>query len=90
VPPDRFLLVAGAAGGAWLEAASAIDRPPLSCVAIGREVPDPDGAWSKLLEIEPDGAILVRPDQHVAWRAHGEVVNPRATLRGVFARILGS
>ena len=90
VPPDRFLLIAGAEGDAWLAAASAIERPPLACVAIGRDVPDPGGAWSAELGIEPDGALLVRPDQHVAWRAHGDVIDPRATLRGVFARVLGS
>jgi 2,4-dichlorophenol 6-monooxygenase len=89
VAPDRFLLISGPAGGAWLAAATAIDRVPLACVAIGRDVPDPGGAWSAALGIEPDGALLVRPDQHVAWRARSAVEDPRATLSGVIDRIAG-
>lgn len=30
---------------------------------------DPDGVWRRLYGIGPAGAVLVRPDGHVAWRA---------------------
>ena len=89
VAPDRFLLVAGAEGGAWLAAAAAIESVPLSCAAIGRDVADPGGAWSEALGIGPGGAVLVRPDQHVAWRARSRVADPRSTLPGVIDRIRG-
>ena len=65
---DRFTLVAAPAGRAWAEAAAG--PVPIECVTIGRDVADEGGAWMKCLDIEPEGALLVRPDQHVAWRAH--------------------
>jgi len=30
---------------------------------------DPYGEWSARREVETSGCVLVRPDQHVAWRA---------------------
>lgn len=38
-------------------------------VGHGGDFEDPSGAWHQLREVEPDGAVLVRPDWHVAWRA---------------------
>jgi 2-polyprenyl-6-methoxyphenol hydroxylase-like FAD-dependent oxidoreductase len=90
LPPDRFALIAGPAGEAWLEAAAKLASPPLTCLAIGRDVADPDGAWTALLGIEKDGALLVRPDQHVAWRSVHGVASPREALRSAFARVLGT
>ena len=89
VPHDRFALVTGAAGDAWRAAAAAIETPPLAHVAIGRDVPDRDGAWAAALGIERDGALLVRPDQHVAWRAARGSADPPAALSRALAGILG-
>jgi hypothetical protein len=89
LPPDRFTLIAGRAGGAWIEAAAAIATPRLHCLAIGRDVADPDGAWSARLGIESEGALLVRPDQHVAWRSARAVANPGDALRSALARSVG-
>ncbi len=88
VPPDRFALIAGPEGAAWLEAGAAIDSPRHVRLAIGREIADPDGAWSALLGIEKDGALLVRPDQHIAWRSVRGVADPSAALRRAFERCL--
>jgi 2,4-dichlorophenol 6-monooxygenase len=87
--PDRFTLIAGRAGGAWLAAAAALPSPTPAGVAIGRDVPDPEGAWAALLGLEPDGALLVRPDQHVAWRSARGVADPGAALASALACILG-
>jgi 2-polyprenyl-6-methoxyphenol hydroxylase-like FAD-dependent oxidoreductase len=89
LPPDRFTLIAGAAGAAWIEAAGAIAAPPLHCLAIGRDVPDPDGAWAALLGIGNAGALLVRPDQHVAWRSAQGVPNPGDALCNALSRSIG-
>ena len=32
---------------------------------------DADGQWQRLREVAEEGAILVRPDGHVAWRSRG-------------------
>lgn len=90
LPPDRFTLIAGAAGRAWLEAAAGTSTPPLHCLAIGRDIADPDGAWAALLGIEENGALLVRPDQHVAWRSAGGAEHPRGALRSALSRSIGS
>jgi len=88
--PGRFTLIAGRAGAAWIEAAAAIATPPLDCLAIGRDVADPDGAWTALLGIENEGALLVRPDQHVAWRSARSVANPGDALRSALSRSAGN
>ena len=95
---DRFTLVAGPAGEAWADAAGAIAQAeatargpvatPLAPVVIGRDVDDPDGRWLRLLDIAADGAVLVRPDQHVAWRSRSAVTDPRAALADVLGAIL--
>jgi hypothetical protein len=34
-------------------------------------VQDMDGSWLQLSSIAPEGALLVRPDGHIAWRHSG-------------------
>jgi 2-polyprenyl-6-methoxyphenol hydroxylase-like FAD-dependent oxidoreductase len=41
------------------------------------------------LGIEADGAILVRPDGHIAWRSRGAAADPTATLEHAVATMLG-
>jgi 2-polyprenyl-6-methoxyphenol hydroxylase-like FAD-dependent oxidoreductase len=88
----RFVLMAGAQGDAWRRAAQgiAIPWPPLVTHVIGKdsEVSDPDGTWHGTYGIEPDGAVLVRPDGYVAWRSRSGVTNPEASLREVFDLVL--
>jgi 2,4-dichlorophenol 6-monooxygenase len=83
----RLTLLVGSAGDAW-SAAAACD-PRLVCVRVGRDVADPEGWWSDVAGMAPDGALLVRPDQHVAWRASGATPDATATLRGALATTLG-
>jgi hypothetical protein len=88
--PERFTLIAGGRGGTWVEAARALAAPPLDVLALGRDVADADGTWAAALGIGPGGALLVRPDQHVAWRSAGPAGDPGAALRGALSRILGT
>jgi 2,4-dichlorophenol 6-monooxygenase len=83
---DRFTLVAGPAGQPW--AAAAAGPVPIDYVAIGRDVADEDGHWLRLLGIAAGGAVLVRPDQHVAWRSQHGVADPVGALARVLASIL--
>ena len=40
-------------------------------------------------DVESSGCVLVRPDQHVAWRAVAATDDAVAELPGVLARVLG-
>jgi 2,4-dichlorophenol 6-monooxygenase len=69
-----FALLTGIAGEAWAEATAAVGAArglPVRAVVIGpgREYEDPFGEWALAREVAEDGAILVRPDMIVGWRA---------------------
>lgn len=89
VAHDRMTLVTGPAAQAWRDAADALGGRSLAHVAIGADVPDSDGAWRAQLGIGDAGALLVRPDQHVAWRSADAPADPRAALAGALSAILG-
>ncbi|QES51669.1 monooxygenase [Streptomyces venezuelae] len=44
--------------------------------------------WAAAHGVQPDGAVLVRPDGYVAWRSEGPAKNPAATLTEVLTRLL--
>ncbi|MDQ0991600.1 FAD-dependent monooxygenase [Streptomyces sp. V3I7] len=48
----------------------------------------PSADWAQVHGITPDGAVLVRPDGFVAWRASGAVPDPEAALRKVLTALL--
>ena len=86
--PGRFLLIAGEEGEAWCEAARELADAgvPLDAVRIGHidgDLYDPRCMWVRRREIEPDGAVLVRPDRFVAWRSLGA---SRGAARGARGR----
>jgi putative polyketide hydroxylase len=89
----HFVLLAGADGDAWRRAAQAIgpSGPPLIAHTVGSDADlgDPDGHWHDAYGIDTDGAVLVRPDGHVAWRSRSGVSNPAEILRRAFDQLLG-
>jgi 2,4-dichlorophenol 6-monooxygenase len=89
LPYDRFTLLAGADCGAWAEAVAAIESLPLQCLIAERDFGDPDGHWAEVSEIARGGALLVRPDQHVAWRVATMPTDPRGELTTALRSILG-
>ncbi|MET9256556.1 FAD-dependent monooxygenase [Streptomyces sp. NPDC003717] len=50
---------------------------------------DIDGVWQRLRGTASGGAVLVRPDQHVAWRCGGEEADPAGALTEALALVLG-
>ena len=76
---DRPTLIAGPAGDAWLAAARGASPAP-RCIRVGADFTDPDDWWSRVLGMPADGALLVRPDQHVALRVRGTVSHPPSLL----------
>lgn len=87
LPLDRFTLITLDDASHWDDAATAIRDVPLQRLTIGRDVVDSTGAWAALLDVAPGGAVLVRPDQHVAWRATREDVG---RLRRALDTIVGA
>jgi hypothetical protein len=69
IPLDRFALLTS--DPAWAAEAETLSQKsiPLDVVLVGRDVVDIDGDWGRVSELPAAGAVLVRPDQHVAWRA---------------------
>ncbi len=80
------LLVGTESASAWRRAAS-LASPRVETVVVGDTVLDPADGWRRLYDVA-DGAALVRPDGHVAWRSKRAVRDPVRTLRDVLDRIL--
>jgi 2,4-dichlorophenol 6-monooxygenase len=88
-----FVLITGPAGAAWAEAAEQVAEKfslPITVARIGDggQYADPDGSWAAVREIADDGAVLVRPDHHVAWRSAGAAENPAGVLAQAMSQIL--
>ncbi|MFJ8957595.1 FAD-dependent monooxygenase [Streptomyces sp. NPDC102381] len=93
VEKGNFVLLTGPRGGDWVSAAraeAADSGLDLRAYRVGPdcEVDDPDGAWSALAGLEPDGALLVRPDMFVAWRSVAAQEAPQRVLTDVLDRVL--
>ncbi|MEM6728846.1 MAG: FAD-dependent monooxygenase, partial [Pseudomonadota bacterium] len=90
----RFTLLTGVSGGGWAEAAARVSAETgaevrLFQIGPGCEVNDTFGDWAIQSEISDSGAILVRPDGHVAWRAYSLSAEPTKDLHHAMLRILG-
>ncbi len=87
----RYTLFAGVHGGPWRDAARSVAASldvPLDAFIVGSDVGDPEGEWMRVCGIEADGALLVRPDAHVAWRRRGSAADPRGELESAFRAML--
>jgi putative polyketide hydroxylase len=89
----HFVLLAGRDGDTWRRAAQGLGTswPPLVAFTVGKDgdLSDPDGDWHDAYGVDPDGAVLVRPDGHVAWRSRSGASNPLEVLRGAFDGLFG-
>lgn len=65
-------------------------RVPMRCYGVGPNGPltDTTGEWLGLYGIDPEGAVLVRPDGFVAWRARTADSNSASRLIAAFRHIL--
>ena len=89
-----FTLFTGSAGTRWVAAADEVAtslRVPIEVHLIGpdADIRDVEGGWAQLTELSPDAALLVRPDDFVAWRTEALPESPSADLHRVLCRILG-
>lgn len=92
----RFTLFTGIGGGAWGKAAARLEAElgvgiRTVTVGYGQEFHDPYFEWARIRGVEEDGAVLVRPDRFVGWRAERIAEEgdwAECTLRKVLRSIL--
>ena len=58
-------------------------------IGQGQAVTDLYYDWARQREVEESGAVLVRPDKHIAWRAMSVPDDPTAALRTALTTVLG-
>ncbi|MFF4394055.1 FAD-dependent oxidoreductase [Streptomyces sp. NPDC001480] len=98
---ERDLVLLSDAGerggtGGWHEAATRLAEEmsiPLTSYRVGTGpgaelTPEDDVHWAERHGTTPGGAVLVRPDGFVAWRAQGPVEEPVETLEDVLNTVL--
>ena len=63
---------------------------PVAVHQIGRggDALDSDGAWTQATGLTPGGALLVRPDDFVGWRADEIPADPERQLCQALSAIL--
>ncbi|MHA7778028.1 FAD-dependent oxidoreductase [Roseibium sp. M-1] len=89
----KFALFTGIGGEAWEDAVKSVGAElglDVAVYVIGprRKYVDHTGDWARAREVGDKGCILVRPDQHVAWRSSGLTSDPVNDLHRVFKNIL--
>jgi 2,4-dichlorophenol 6-monooxygenase len=70
-----FVLVVDPDGRAWRDAVGRLPAELAATVTVAEigsegELRDRDGHWARVREVGAGGAVLVRPDNHVAWRSN--------------------
>jgi hypothetical protein len=88
-----FLLLAGGEAQAWCDAArAASERLGVDLdayrVGTGADLADPDGCFADVYATGAGGAVLVRPDGFIAWRARAAQADADSLLGGVLERVL--
>lgn len=84
-----FVLLAGPLGTKWRQAASAQKLVAIETYIIGSDLVDAESTWQSTYGTSPDGAVLVRPDGYVAWRAISMPSDPAGELNEALTRLLG-
>jgi hypothetical protein len=80
-----FTLLTGPAGNHWRDAgrrATSELQIPFEAIGIGRgaDFEEIEDDWAELYGLDAAGAVLVRPDGHVAWRSRCGAAAPDAIM----------
>ena len=91
VRPGRFTLFCSRV--AWRRAAAEAAtktglRIDVAVIGARDEYRDVEGTWARLRQVDAAGAVLVRPDGHVAWRSRDMPLRPADTLVDALNRAL--
>jgi putative polyketide hydroxylase len=87
-----FVLLAGADGSNWTDAASAFAVAPGIPLQSHRIAPDgdlnnPDGRFEATVGIGAQGALLLRPDGVIGWCSRGPHADPHVRLNEVMRQL---
>ena len=90
----RFVLLAGAQGEAWCDAARLVAADlgiALDAYRVGAagELIECDREWGATYGVTPAGAVVVRPDGAVGWRCAGGAESPTEDMGRVLPHLLG-
>jgi putative polyketide hydroxylase len=85
-----FVLLCGPDAGDWVDAARLLASPALIIhqIDVHGGWRDPAKVFAKAHGISTTGAVLVRPDGFVAWRAKNAVPRPEQTLADVMEHLV--
>ena len=94
VGQGRFTVLTGINGRAWADAAERVATETgvevvAHVIGPGERYFDTFGEWATIREIGEDGCLLVRPDQHVAWRSMAMGADCERELTDALLSILG-
>ncbi|MEO0412406.1 MAG: FAD-dependent monooxygenase [Pseudomonadota bacterium] len=89
----KFTILTGVNGGKWAELA---EKAGAACnididvhqIGLGQHHEDPYGDFAAKMETQEDGALLVRPDLIVAWRAQAIEATSQTDLIQALEKIL--
>jgi len=85
---DAFTLVLSSPNEAWEAAVAGISAVPIRSAVIGRSSLEDEARWLEEAGIGLGGALLVRPDQHVAWRSASLPSDASGALRDAISQIV--
>lgn len=89
----EYVLLVGSEGEAWKMVINELTKEfslPIKSyrVASDGDLIDSKSIWHSIYEITPTGAVLVRPDGHVAWRSKSMVADPKSELKKILSILL--
>ncbi|WP_285582153.1 FAD-dependent monooxygenase [Actinoallomurus iriomotensis] len=92
VRDGRYLLLAGPEGGPWAQAARRLDPHGvfLDAALLPRRIASATTRPADACGIGDRGALLIRPDHVIAWRAPHAAPDPLTALAAATRRALGS
>jgi hypothetical protein len=90
---SRFTLLTGAAGEEWVRAAAEVAARlgvelGAHRIASGTALSDPHGRWPDAAGLSDGGALLIRPDGYIAWRAPSATPRRAAALEESLKTVL--
>ena len=85
VPANRFTVIAGPEATDWSAAASATS---LNLLRFGTDFSDDASGWTDITDLSADGALLIRPDGHIAARLDRATAGHATALTSHMARLL--